>query len=283
VHDPARLPQLLDELSDRIRRIHTRVLVGGLTSVRAATDATGTRSEPWVLAVLLGHGRGLGEDEHRRLARVARSGPACGVQLVLLDVPVVVNAPVEQVRFRADGTATTSMTGPYVTVVPDPPPARDRIIRAGDRIADEHEAWRSRVSTYADLVERAPQLTSEAGLRAPIGFIEDRQVDVVLADASPARPGRRAQRLGQDQPAAHDDHLAGGALLARRGRVLPPGLQGGRVVRAVRPRAARPQLAAARPAGRREHQHRPGVRARAAAVPGRRDAPPRRGRRRPAR
>jgi hypothetical protein len=185
VHDPARLPQLLDDLSDRIRRIHTRVLVGGLTSVRAATDATGTRSEPWVLAVLLGHGRGLGEDEHRRLARVARSGPACGVHLLLLDVPVAVNAPVEQVRFRPDGTATTSMTGPYVTVVPDPPPARDRIIRAGDRIADEHEAWRSRVSTYADLVEGAPQLTSEAGLRAPVGFAEDRQVDVVLADASP--------------------------------------------------------------------------------------------------
>ncbi len=186
VHDPARLPQLLDDLSDRIRRIHTRVLVGGLTSVRAAADASGARSEPWVLAVLLGgHGRALGEDEHRRLARVARSGPACGVQLVLLDVPVAVNAPVEQVRFRPDGTATTSMTGPWVTVVPDPPPARDRIIRAGDRIADEHEAWRSRVSTYADLVEGAPQLTSEAGLRAPVGFAEDRQVEVVLADASP--------------------------------------------------------------------------------------------------
>ena len=35
VHDPTRLPQLLEELSDRIRRVHTRVLVDGHPSLRA--------------------------------------------------------------------------------------------------------------------------------------------------------------------------------------------------------------------------------------------------------
>ncbi len=184
-HDPAWLTQLLEDLSDRIRRIHTRVLVGGRTSVRAVADRAGRRTEPWVLAVLLGNGQGLGEDEHRQLQRIARGGPACGVQLVLLDVPVTVNAPVERVRFRADGTATTTMTGPYVSVTPDEPPPRDQVTRAADRIVAEHEAWRGRVSTFADLVGAAPPQSSHAELRAPVGFAEDRQVEIVLGDSSP--------------------------------------------------------------------------------------------------
>ena len=44
VHDPTRLPQLLAELSDRIRRMHTRVLVDGHPSLRALAAARTPRT-----------------------------------------------------------------------------------------------------------------------------------------------------------------------------------------------------------------------------------------------
>ncbi|MDN5750880.1 MAG: cell division protein FtsK, partial [Pseudonocardia sp.] len=186
VHDPARLPQLLDELSDRIRRVHTRVLVDGHVSLRALSESTGSRGEPWVLAVLVGNRQGLGEDEHRQLQRVARGGPACGVQLLMLDVPISVNAPVETVRLREDASALTSMTGPHVTVTPDPPRPGDELTAAAHAIADAHESWRSRVGTFADLLPtHRGRASSRSGLRAPVGFADGLPVEVALADASP--------------------------------------------------------------------------------------------------
>ena len=104
VHDPTRLPQLLAELTDRIRRVHTRVLVDGHPSLRAlAAEPAGSAAEPWVLAVLIGNRSALREEDHRQLQRVARGGLACGVQLVLLDVPVSLPAAVETVRVADDG------------------------------------------------------------------------------------------------------------------------------------------------------------------------------------
>lgn len=186
VHDPARLRQLLEELSDRIRRVHTRLLVDGHPSLRALADASGARAEPWVVAVLVGNGRGLGEEEHRQLQRVARGGPACGVHLVMVDVPVSLSAPVERVVLRADGTATTSMTGTHVTVVPDEPPGREEATAAGHAIADAHESWRARVGTFPDLLpERWGTASSRRGLHAPVGFADGVALDVALADASP--------------------------------------------------------------------------------------------------
>ncbi len=186
VHDPALLPHLLDVLSDRIRRVHTRTLVDGQPSVRAQAEASGSRSEPWVVAVLAGNRDRLTEDDHRQLQRVARGGLACGVQLVLLDVPVSVHAAVESVRVRDDGTATTSMTGPYVTVTPDPTPTSGDLTGAANAVADAHESWRRRVGTFADLLPaRRGALRSAAGLHAPIGFADGIPAEVALADASP--------------------------------------------------------------------------------------------------
>ncbi|MGI9001082.1 MAG: FtsK/SpoIIIE domain-containing protein [Pseudonocardia sp.] len=188
VHDPGRLPQLLEELSDRIRRVHTRVLVDGHPSLRALADATGGRSEPWIVALLVGNRSALREDDHRQLQRVARGGLACGVQLVLLDVPMTVNAPVETVHLGDDGRAVTSMTGPHVTVEPDaalPAPARTRACHA---IADEHERWRGRIGAFGDLLPPQAQWgrqRSVAGLHAPVGFAGGLPVEMALADASP--------------------------------------------------------------------------------------------------
>ncbi|GAA1302899.1 FtsK/SpoIIIE domain-containing protein [Pseudonocardia xinjiangensis] len=188
VHDPGRLPQLLEELSDRIRRVHTRVLVDGHLSLRALAEADGVRTEPWVVAVLVGNRSALREDDHRQLQRVARGGLACGVQLVLLDVPMTVDAPMETVRLDDEGLASTSMTGRYVTVEPEPRLASGAVTAACHAIADEHENWRNRIGSFADLLpppDNRGQAHSAAGLRAPVGFTDGRPVDMVLADASP--------------------------------------------------------------------------------------------------
>jgi hypothetical protein len=188
VHDPGMLDQLLEELSDRIRRVHTRVLIDGHPSLRAMAETAGGRTEPWIVAVLLGNRAALRDDEHRQLARVARGGLACGVQLVLLDVPMTVNAPIETVRLDDSGAATTSMTGPYVTVEPDPPLPPAEVTRACHAIADEHERWRSRIGTFADLLparELWGEGDSTSGLHAPIGFSDGIEVHMTLADSSP--------------------------------------------------------------------------------------------------
>jgi S-DNA-T family DNA segregation ATPase FtsK/SpoIIIE len=188
VHDPGRLPQLLEELSDRIRRVHTRVLVDGHASLRALAATTGGRSEPWIVAVLVGNRSALREEDHRQLQRVARGGLACGIALVLLDVPMTVNAPVETVHVGADGLAVSSMTGPRVTVSPQPPLPPAEITRACHAISDEHERWRSRIGAFGDLLPPVAQwgrARSVAGLHAPIGFADGLPVEMALADGSP--------------------------------------------------------------------------------------------------
>jgi DNA segregation ATPase FtsK/SpoIIIE, S-DNA-T family len=188
VHDPAMLDELLEELSDRIRRVHTRVLVDGHPSLRAMAETSGGRTEPWVVAVLLGNRASLKDAEHRQLQRVARDGLACGVQLVLLDVPMTANAPIETVRLDDSGVANSSMTGSHVTVEPDPPLPPAEVTRAAHTIADEHERWRSRIGTFTDLLpsrEKWGSLQSVSGLHAPVGFTDGVAAHVTLADASP--------------------------------------------------------------------------------------------------
>ena len=68
VHDPGRLEELLEELSDHIRRIHTRVLVDGHPSLRALAETTGGRSEPWQIAVLVGNNAELRDEDRPRPA-----------------------------------------------------------------------------------------------------------------------------------------------------------------------------------------------------------------------
>lgn len=188
VHDPGRLPGLLEGLSDRIRRVHTRILVDGHSSLKAQVATTDERREPWVVAVLVGNRSALPDEDHRQLQRVARGGLACGVQLVLLDVPMTLNAPVETVHLHDDTAATSSMTGAYVTVTPDPPLPRVDVTRACHDISDEHERWRGRVGTFQDLLPPPGQWgrsRSLSGVHAPIGFAEGMPVDVALADSAP--------------------------------------------------------------------------------------------------
>jgi DNA segregation ATPase FtsK/SpoIIIE, S-DNA-T family len=191
VHDPAHLGGLLIELSDRIRRVHTRVLVGGRPSLAEQTLATGSRTEPWVVAVLLGNGSALGEEDRRQLQRVLRAGPACGISVVLVDIPLAISAEVERIGLREElgrVVATTTMTGPHVTVVPDPPQPHEALTVASHEVVVDHERWRTRVSALRDLLPPDPMwgtTQSIAGLCAPIGFADGLPVELTLADAAP--------------------------------------------------------------------------------------------------
>ena len=188
VHDSKRLSDLLEELSDHIRRVHTRVLVDGQPSLAALADAAGGRSEPWRLAVLVGNRAALREEDLRQLQRVARNGLACGIQLVLVDLPVTLSAPVETIKLTdgGSGSAVCSMSGPHATVTLDPPLPREQVSRACHAICDDYERWRSRVGSFGDLLPVEPWLTrSTAGVRAPVGFADGLTVELALCDASP--------------------------------------------------------------------------------------------------
>ncbi len=197
VHDPGNLEGLLGELAERIRRVHTRVLVGGHPSLRALAAEAGERTEPWVVAVLVGDGTPLQEED--QVQRVLRGGLACGISLVLLDVPMTIGAPLETLRLHTVDTergpvtvAITSMTGPDVTVVPDPPLPRSAVTAACRAVADAHDEWRTRVATFDELMpkdkwgkERWGEESSRTQLCAPIGFAEGVPRAMILADVSP--------------------------------------------------------------------------------------------------
>ena len=186
VHDPERLDELLEVLSDHIRRIHTNALLNGHPSLRALAAETGHRSEPWRIAVLFGNREALKEEQQQQLQRIARSGLACGSQLIVVDVSLSANSPVETVELDSSGTARTSMTGPHALVRLDEALPRGEVLQACSEIAEGFLAHSSRVRTFQDLLpQQLWQHRSTSGLQAPVGFSEGDPVWISLGDASP--------------------------------------------------------------------------------------------------
>ena len=142
-----------------------------------------------MVAVLVGNRSALRDDDHRQLQRVARGGPACGVQLVLLDVPASLPAAVETVQVAADGSAQTTMTGPHVRVELAEPRPLSQVADACHLIAQAYDDWHSRIATFQDLLpdrdDRWGAERSTRRLAAPIGFADGKPVSMVLADTSP--------------------------------------------------------------------------------------------------
>ncbi|MEJ8282129.1 FtsK/SpoIIIE domain-containing protein [Pseudonocardia spirodelae] len=197
VHDPTRLGRLLDQLSDRIRRVQTRVLAEGAGSLRQLAERTGERPETWLVAVLVGNGRDLPEAELRQLQRVARGGVAAGVALVLLDVPAALPRPVETVDFgdppgvdpedeRAPVPVRTSLTGPHVLVEPDPPVPADDAGVVCEAVAAAHEQWRGRLGAFRDMLPSPRHAgCSRDGLTVEIGHEDGIPAELTLDDHSP--------------------------------------------------------------------------------------------------
>ena len=178
VHDPTLLNDLLDTLAGHIRRAHDTALREGRRTAHAPTD-------PWRVAVLFGNGDKLPDELTRELSRVARTGPDAGVHLVLVDVPVSVNSPLETITFTDATTATSSMTGRGVIVRPDPPlPAAD-VTALAAAVHERVREFRGGPRSFADLLAPAPRFSARDELRTPIGFAEGEPVEVVLGDATP--------------------------------------------------------------------------------------------------
>ena len=135
------------------------------------------------------------------------------------------------------------MTGPHATSRSDPP-----LPRHGGHRGLPPDRRRARALARPDRRVRRPAAgglwgteQSSAGLHAPIGFADGRAGRAAAGRRLPARPGRRPERLRQDQPAARHDQLDGQPLRPGRAGALPAGLQGGRLLRPVRPRPPGPR------------------------------------------
>ena len=221
--------------------MHTRVLVDGHPSLRVLAREAHQWPEPWVVAVLVGNGTPLKEEQP--VQRVPRGGLACGISLVLVDVPMTIGAPLETVRLHSvpDGTgpvAVTSMTGRHVTVVPDPPLPRKDVIGACHAIADEHE----QVAHPGRHVRGPPagEAATSRGARQALlraGRVRRRRppVELLLADASPHALIGGPSGSGKTNLLLTMICVDGHPLLPGRAGALPARLQGGRVVRPVRP------------------------------------------------
>ena len=223
----------------------------------------------------------LSRHERGQLDRVVRTGAACGVHLVVRRSSTLPRrsdastpgrgrgasgAPARRLDRRAAGHAST------------PPPPAALVTEPAGQIADAGRPPARRRRRFADLLPPPSDVAGGLGrtaLTAPIGEGTARPAGAADARRRPAaRADRRPVRHRQDQPDLRLDRRAGRPLLPRRAGVLPARLQGGRVLRPVRAGPARPELAAARAAGRRQRQHRPRVRPGAAALPRRGAAPP---------
>lgn len=178
VHDPTLLGDLLATLAGHIRRAHDTALREGRRTAREAGD-------PWRVAVLFGNGEKLPDEVTRELSRVARTGPDAGVHLILVDVPVSVNSPLETLTFTEPDLAKSSMTGAGVLVRPDPPLPSAEVTALAAAVHERVREFRGGPRSFADLLAPEPRCSARDELRAPIGFAEGEPVEVVLGDATP--------------------------------------------------------------------------------------------------
>jgi hypothetical protein len=186
VHDPARPAELLDELTEHIRKVHTSVLIGGHDSLRSMESDAGLRTEPWRIAVLFGRPDALKDEELHKLQRIARNGLAAGVQLVLVDIPITVNSPIETVKLFDDKPWRTTMSGEHATFHVDPALPREMVPRACAAIAAALEERRSRVCTFDDLLpEHFWSHQSSSVVQTPIGHRDGVAVPITIGDSSP--------------------------------------------------------------------------------------------------
>jgi hypothetical protein len=181
---PGGLAGLLEDLVGHVRRINETVLAGEYTSLRELAAATHRRPEPWRVAVLLSAGE-LSRAEQAQLQRLLRTGPACGVHLVIQGMPVqaadgiefVTAAPGEHSRLSSAGALPVKLDG-------GPPQAV--VAATCRRIAEAVAAGPAPVALDSLLPREEWQESSATGLTAPLGDSpQGVPVRVTLADYPP--------------------------------------------------------------------------------------------------
>ncbi|MET0495775.1 MAG: FtsK/SpoIIIE domain-containing protein [Actinoplanes sp.] len=184
---PGGLAALLDALVDHVRRINETVLAGEHSSLRELAAATGRRPEPWRVAILLGAGRHdeLSRHEQSQLDRLLRTGAACGVHLIVRDLPVRPGAGIEVVDAAGGDAARLSGCGD-LPVQLDPAPPAGMVTRTCRQIADDVAAGPAPVALDSLLPEQEWQESAARALTAPLGDNpQGAPVYVTLSDYPP--------------------------------------------------------------------------------------------------
>jgi hypothetical protein len=181
---PGGLTGLLDGLVAEVRRINGTVLAGEYTSLRELATETRRRPEPWRVAVLLSPGT-LTRHERDQLERLLRTGAACGVHLILRDLPVRAARGIEVIH-AAPGDLARLSSAAGLPVELDPPPPAAVLTMTSRRIADDIAAGPAPVTLDSLLPDEEWQETSAAALTAPLGDSpQGNEVLVTLSDYPP--------------------------------------------------------------------------------------------------
>jgi len=181
---PGELGRLLDDLVGHVRRINETVLAGEHTSLRELAAATRRRPEPWRVAVLLNPGR-PGRHERDQLERLLRTGPACGVHLVVRGLRIDPSPGIEVIDAEPGDRARTSSAGDLRVRLDDGPPATVLTLTSR-KIADEVAAGPAPVALGSLLPDEEWRESSARGLTAPLGDNpQGAEVRVTLSDYPP--------------------------------------------------------------------------------------------------
>lgn len=171
---PGRLGAALDELVDHICRVNE-------TGRRSPASPVGEQ-EPWRIVCLLFDPLdppGLPPAQRAQLDRIARTGAACGVHLIVRGLPLKEHPAVERIVAR-DGWAVCDTTGELPVRLDGPPPP-ERVTELSRGIADRLRAGPATVR-LADLEpDRLCSESSARELTAPLGP----GVGVTLGDDPP--------------------------------------------------------------------------------------------------
>ena len=181
---PGGLGPMLDDLVEQICRVNETVLAGEYASLAELTAATtGPRPEPWRVIVLLADAE-LTPAQRAQLDRIARTGVACGVHLVVRGLDLAPHHTVERIEVRPEAATCDTIGDLTIRLDPAPPP---------DRIAGFCRTMAERLrqgpppARFTDLEPEKLWVESSAhGLSAPIGDSTDGPlISVPLGDDPP--------------------------------------------------------------------------------------------------
>ena len=179
---------LLDSLAEHISRINETVLAGEYRNLAdLARNTPGPRPEPWRIVVLLADratAARLTPAQHLQLARVVRTGVACGVHLLVRGLDLQGHPTVRRLSV-GERTAIGDLTGNLEVRLDQPPPADQ--VAAFCRDAAERLRTGPPPARLAELIpDQIWTGSASVELAAVIGHGKDgTAIEVALHDESP--------------------------------------------------------------------------------------------------
>jgi DNA segregation ATPase FtsK/SpoIIIE, S-DNA-T family len=238
---PAQIEERLAELNEHVEKVIQMYLRNEFETIVDYNEQAGTIAERFHFLVIAGFPASISETAARRLLSLATSGGRCGVHLLIQrDRRLAAPDPALDEELRLACMVVRALPGGGFALA-DGPRARPLVFDAvpGDEAATAFVHRAGRASIDSNRVE------VPFGQIMPAAAADRPHRRPQMADArprqghAPARAGRRQDRLRQIDPVSRDHHQPRPVVLARRGRVLPGGLQEGRRVQVLRGGACR--------------------------------------------